>query len=77
MQLCEKLVTLFLLHSSLLYDVNFMKQVSSHMVQKLSIADKNSDRAIQLLDGLSVLCACNGAPIKQNQSEYTLLHYEV
>ncbi len=56
-------------YSSLLYEVEFIKKVTWHLVEKLVSTDKGSDRVVQLLEGLSILCACKGAPITQNQSK--------
>ncbi len=55
--------------SSLLYGVNFVKQVTDHLVKKLVSADKGGDRVVQILEGLSILCSCKGVPIKVNQSK--------
>ncbi len=46
-----------------------MKKVTWHLVEKLVSTDKESDRVVQLLEGLSILCSCKGTSIKQNQSE--------
>ena len=55
-----------------------MKGVSGDLVQKLLATDKDSDRVIQLLEGLSVLCSYKGVPIKQNQSKIiSLIQYLV
>ena len=58
-----------LINRTLLYEEEFIKSVSWHLVKKLTITEKDSKRVIQLLEGLSVLCTCKGDPIKQNQSK--------
>ena len=45
----------------------FVKSVAKHLVDKL-VREKAGSCAL-LLRGLSVLCECQGAPIKQNQSK--------
>ena len=60
---------LLIICSALLFEEDFIKNVSWHLVQKLVTTDKSSERVIQLLDGLSILCSCKGDPIKQNQSK--------
>ena len=51
-----------------------VQSVGKHLVDKLvSLKGNNDSQCVQLLRGLSVLCACQGAPIQENQSE--CIHY--
>ena len=57
-------------------DFAFVCQVTKHLVDKIvQIPDQGKDEKsnIQqkavLLDALSVLCECNGVPIRRNQGE--------
>ena len=60
-----------------------VQSVGKHLVRKLVSLKGNNDsrQRVQLLRGLSVLCACQGAPIQENQSEcilcYKLRYYFV
>ena len=51
----------------------FVKSVAKHLVDKL-VREKPGSCAL-LLRGLSVLCECQGAPIKQNQSKSKVALY--
>ena len=57
----------YFLYRTLLYEAEFTKHVMEHLVGKLAVTSKNSNRAIELLKGLGVFCTYQGVPIKKNQ----------
>lgn len=73
---------------SLLNDEKFVDGVALHLVKKLADTEKKITqthqkpvgeneqiiRMTQLLEGLSVLCACKGKPLKSNQRMLYALH---
>ncbi len=53
---------------SLLNEMEFVKHMIEHLVEKLASTDKDNKRATELLHGLSVFCTYKEVPIKKNQS---------